>query len=209
MTNTPTGVEPGSTMDWRTRGAVRAQRRHWGRSVALWDHHGVAGLERVIAAVLARAKEGGPVELAVDVGTGTGALALPLAVSASRVVAVDVSEGMLARLREHASASGIGNIEPVLSPVEELTFPPASVDLIVSNYVLHHLVDREKRRFVERAAGWLRPGGRLVIGDVMVGRGAAPEDRAILASKARIMLRRGPGGWWRIAKNAWRLMTRT
>jgi ubiquinone/menaquinone biosynthesis C-methylase UbiE len=196
-------------MDWRTRGSVRTQRRHWGRAVALWDNHGVAGLERIIGAVLAAAREDGPSGLVVDVGTGTGALALPLASNARKVVAVDVSAGMLERLGEHAASAGVGNIETVLSPVEELTFAPGSVDLIVSNYVLHHLIDREKRRFVDNAAVWLRPGGRLIIGDMMVGRGTTPEDRAILGSKVRVMMRRGPAGWWRIAKNAWRLMTRT
>jgi SAM-dependent methyltransferase len=85
----------------------------------------------------------------------------------------------------------------------------AGTDLVVSSYALHHLVDRDKQIFVEQAARWLRPGGKLVIGDMMFGRGVTSGDRAILASKVRIMLGRGPGGWWRIAKNAWRFLSRT
>ncbi len=44
---------------------------------------------------------------------------------------------------------------------------------------------------------------------MMLGRGGDGEDRAIIASKVGVMLRRGPAGWWRIAKNAYRLLTRT
>jgi hypothetical protein len=43
---------------------------------------------------------------------------------------------------------------------------------------------------------------------MMFGRGAAAGDRAIIASKARGMLRRGPAGWWRLAKNIWRFSLR-
>ena len=53
-----------------------------------------------------------------------------------------------------------------------------------------------QRALFPRIRGWLRPGGRLVIGDMMFGRGADAQDRAIIASKARSLLRRGPGGWW-------------
>ena len=52
-----------------------------------------------------------------------------------------------------------------------------------------------------RAARWLRPGGRLVIADMMFGRGATPRDRAILRQKVIALAIKGPGGWWRIAKN--------
>lgn len=79
---------------------------------------------------------------------------------------------------------------------------------MVSNYALHHLLDRDKKVFVERAAGWLRPGGRLVIGDMMFGRGASAADRVVIRSKVKALAARGPGGWWRIAKNAVRFSLR-
>lgn len=173
-----------------------------------WDHHGVAGLEVVIEAVVEAAKESGSVEVAVDVGAGTGAITIPVAAHAGKVVAVDVSETMLDRLVERAAAEQVANIEVRPGAIEHLTLAPSSVDLVVSNYALHHLLDRDKSLFVEQAATWLRPGGRLVIGDMMIGRGTNAEDRSIMAGKVKIMLGRGPGGWWRIAKNAWRLLLR-
>jgi hypothetical protein len=54
---------------------------------------------------------------------------------------------------------------------------------------------------VARTAQWLRPGGRLVIGDMMFGRGASKRDRSILRQKVTALAAKGPGGWWRIAKN--------
>jgi 2-polyprenyl-3-methyl-5-hydroxy-6-metoxy-1,4-benzoquinol methylase len=187
---------------------ARHQKRRWSKAVDGWDHHGVVGLEQIIAAVVAASTSEGPLDVVVDVGAGTGAIAIPLAPSARKVVAVDISESMLDRLVERASDEGIENIEVRAAAIEELTFPPGSVDLVVSNYALHHLLDRDKDAFVGRAAGWLRPGGRLVIGDMMLGRGTTAEDRTIIAGKVRTLVGRGPGGWWRIAKNAWRLLLR-
>lgn len=185
------------------------QRRRWSAAVDRWDHHGVVGLESVIEAVIAEATKDGPLASAVDVGAGTGAVALPLCSHVEKVLAVDVSAGMLDRLTERATSEGVANVEVEVKAIEELSLDPASVDLVVSNYALHHLLDKDKRLFVQRAATWLRPGGRLVIGDMMVGRGTDPADRAIFAAKVKVMLARGPAGWWRITKNAWRLATRT
>jgi hypothetical protein len=61
---------------------------------------------------------------------------------------------------------------------------------------------------VSAAFSWLRPGGRLVIADMMFGRGASSRDRAIIKSKVAVLARKGPGGWWRIAKNAARYLLR-
>ena len=73
--------------------------------------------------------------------------------------------------------------------------------LIVSRYVLHHLLDPAKRALVHESISWLRPGGRLVIADMMFGRGGTARDREILRQKATALAKKGPGGLWRIAKN--------
>jgi SAM-dependent methyltransferase len=89
----------------------------------------------------------------------------------------------------------------VVCPVEQFDLDPESVDLVVSNYALHHLRDADKEILVRRAFGWLRPGGRLVIGDMMFGRGRSARDWEIVGSKVAVLAKRGPGGWWRLAKN--------
>ena len=93
-------------------------------------------------------------------------------------------------------------------PIEELVLPAQSVDLVVSSYALHHLRDADKARLVSAAYRWLRPGGRLVVADMMFGRGGSRADRAIIRSKLAALVRKGPGGWWRIAKNTARYLLR-
>jgi ubiquinone/menaquinone biosynthesis C-methylase UbiE len=70
------------------------------------------------------------------------------------------------------------------------------------------LRDRDKQVAVDEAYRWLAPGGRLVIGDMMFGRGGDARDREIIGSKLSLLVRKGPGGWWRIAKNAGRYLIR-
>lgn len=190
------------------RAAIRTQRRRWRQAAPHWDDHAGADLGAVVEAVLAEASASGKVGLAVDLGAGTGALSVPLARRAERVIAVDVSEPMLTRLSARAAGEGARNIELAVGPIEELALEPSSVDLVVSNYALHHLLDADKALIVKRAATWLRPGGRIVIGDMMLGRGLTASDRQIIAGKVRALAAKGPGGWWRILKNSLRFLGR-
>ncbi len=187
--------------------AVARERLLWNRRAESWDIEGSAGLTKVVAALL-DACNFSPETVAVDLGCGSGQVTIPLARRCVRVLAVDVSAPSIARLHTKALDAGIRNIQLITHPIEALDLPPASVDLIVSNYALHHLRDADKAELLRRSYQWLRPRGQLVIGDMMFGRGADPEDRAIIVSKARGLIRHGPGGWWRLAKNVWRFAFR-
>jgi hypothetical protein len=66
---------------------------------------------------------------------------------------------------------------------------------------MHRLYNADKRAIVRQARRWLRPGGRLVIGDMMFGRGLSSGDAEVLRAKTRSLAAKGPGGYWRIAKN--------
>ena len=147
-------------------------------------------------------------DVAVDLGCGSGQLTLPLAGRCHQVLAVDIDTGAIDLLRTRAGQFRLTNIAGIVHPLETLELPPASVDLIVSNYALHHLRDSDKRRLIERSFTWLRPGGRLVIGDMMFGRGATSEDREIIRQKISTLVARGPAGWWRIVKNTVRFLLR-
>jgi ubiquinone/menaquinone biosynthesis C-methylase UbiE len=188
---------------------IARQRRFWTRRAAEWDHGAATnpGLARVVARVLEEARPA-PNSRAVDLGCGSGQVTLPLAREVASVLAVDVSGRMIELLQEHCAVAGIDNVETRVVPIEGLELPPASVDLVVSNYALHHLRDADKRAVVGRAQRWLRPGGRLVIGDMMFGRGGEPRDREIILSKLRVLTRKGPAGWWRVLKNAYRFLVR-
>lgn len=199
--------------DTRQRWAIRRQRRVWDVRGSAWHHHQAhnTGLQQVVSAVVetALATAGPTLGTVVDLGCGSGQITLPIAEHAASVLAVDVSTTMLDELRRRARQTPAPErIETRLCAIEQLRLPPASVDLVVSNYALHHLRDQDKDAVLANARLWLRPGGVLVVGDMMLGRGTDAADRAIIASKVKEFARRGPAGWWRIAKNAARYLLR-
>jgi ubiquinone/menaquinone biosynthesis C-methylase UbiE len=149
-----------------------------------------------------------PGEAVLDLGCGTGQVTLPLASRGAEVLAVDVSPAMADQLRAEAQRRSLSSIVTATVPIEKLALPPGSFDLIVSSYALHHLRDPDKALLVRSAYRWLRPGGRLVIADMMLGRGASARDREIIRTKLAMLARKGPGGWWRIAKNIVRYVLR-
>ncbi len=177
-------------------------RRQWDRRVTHWHSHvtSAAAFERVLDRLVAIAGPG-PGDTCVDLGAGTGFVAFALAPMVKDVLAFDISPAMARSMTERAREAGIGNVRAEVADLAELQLGPQSADLIVSSYALHHLHDHDKRELVLRAAGWLRPGGRLVIADMMFGRGGSQRDRQILRQKAAALAAKGPGGWWRIAKN--------
>ncbi|HEX2824264.1 MAG TPA: methyltransferase domain-containing protein [Streptosporangiaceae bacterium] len=176
--------------------------RTWDRRVEKWHSHVTSTetfgkmLNRLIQ--LASPK---PSDACVDLGAGTGFVTTALAPLVSWVVTVDISSAMAAALTERAAEDGLHNVSAEVKDLRKFQLPPASVDLVVSSYALHHLTNRDKRVLVAQAARWLRPGGRLVIADMMFGRGASQRDRSILVQKVTALAAKGPGGWWRIVKN--------
>ncbi|MGD0440908.1 MAG: class I SAM-dependent methyltransferase [Acidimicrobiales bacterium] len=196
----------------QTAGANRniaRQRRFWTRRAVSWDHGAGnnPGLVKVVERLLAEA-DPSPEAFAVDLGCGTGQVTLALAKRCRSVLGVDVSEQMITLLLENAKQQGVSNVKGRAVPIERLGLPEGSVDLVVSNYALHHLRDRDKQVTVNEAFKWLRPGGLLVVGDMMFGRGGDARDREIIGSKLNLLIRKGPGGWWRIIKNSSRYVIR-
>jgi ubiquinone/menaquinone biosynthesis C-methylase UbiE len=176
--------------------------RIWDRRVAGWHTHVTSGtgfdkLRDRLLAVSAPV----PADACVDLGAGTGFVTLALAPLVDSVLAVDISPAMARSLSERAAQAGLGNVRAQVADLRSFQLPAASVDLIVSSYALHHLRDEDKRALAAEAARWLRPGGRVVIADMMFGRGATVRDRQILRAKVKALASRGLAGWWRIAKN--------
>jgi SAM-dependent methyltransferase len=108
---------------------------------------------------------------------------------------------MVETLASRARDEGHSNVHVRVADLAKFDLPPGSVDLVISSYALHHLHDSDKRDLIQRAGTWLRPGGRLVVADMMFGRGQSRRDRKILRQKVAVLAAKGPGGWWRIAKN--------
>lgn len=145
-------------------------------------------------------------DVAVDVGAGTGLLTLPLAERVEKVFAVDISQPMVDYLATKATSAELDNVEAAVATAISLPLVDAGADLVVSNYCFHHLCDADKERALAEAYRVLRPGGRLVFGDMMFRVSVASgRDRRVLSDKARALVRKGPAGLARLLKNGARL----
>jgi SAM-dependent methyltransferase len=103
----------------------------------------------------------------VDLGAGTGAFAEAIAPHVARVVAVDVSEPMVAAMR----ARGLEAVHAGFLGYRHEGDPPAAV---FTRNALHHLPDFWKAIALQRIAGLLPPGGVLRLRDIVYS--FAPDD---------------------------------
>ena len=179
---------------------------HWDERVEAWEEVAtspafLAIRDRVVELADARRND-----RVVDLGAGTGLLTLALAPLVEEVVAVDISERMLERLDDRIAADGVNNVEPLLADLRRLPLEDECATLVVSNYAFHHLDDPGKELALAEARRILRPGGRLVICDMMFSLSLEARDRRLVWEKIRGLLRRGPAGVVRILRNAARVV---
>jgi ubiquinone/menaquinone biosynthesis C-methylase UbiE len=145
-------------------------------------------------------------DLVVDLGAGTGLLALALAPRVRRLVAVDISERMLDRLDDAAAVDDVHNVEPLVADLRRLPLEDEVATLVVSNYAFHHLDDAGKELALAEVRRILRPGGRLVICDMMFSLSLGARDRRLVREKVVGLLKRGPAGVLRILRNGLRVL---
>jgi SAM-dependent methyltransferase len=113
--------------------------------------------ERAVS-VLTELAGGGPV---LELCVGTGRVAVPLAVSGLRVVGIDISDRMLAKLRERPSGE---LVETVAGDVSDFRLGDSyQLSYCVFTGFLQLADARRQRSCLRAAAAHLRPGGRLVI----------------------------------------------
>jgi ArsR family transcriptional regulator len=104
-----------------------------------------------------------PSWIVADLGCGTGQTTAALAPYVKQVIAVDESNAMLAAARRRLATHE--NVDLRSGRLEDLPIDDASVDVAVLSLVLHFVVD--PMEVVAEAARVLRPGGRLLVVDML------------------------------------------
>jgi putative AdoMet-dependent methyltransferase len=102
-----------------------------------------------------------------DFGCGTGVLACQASLKQCEVHAIDISAAMLEATRRRAAHLGATSVTTQQAGFLSFALEPASLDVATSQYALHHLNDFWKLAALQRIHAALKPGGKLLLRDVV------------------------------------------
>jgi ubiquinone/menaquinone biosynthesis C-methylase UbiE len=140
---------------------------HWAGRYDLLAWLLLLGRERAFRERLVDLARVGPGDVVLDVGCGTGTLAIAAkrrVGPSGSVHGIDASPEMIARATAKAARAGV-DVTFRTGVVEALPYADASVDVVLSTLMLHHLPRKARQACAREIRRVLRPGGRVLVVD--------------------------------------------
>lgn len=143
-------MKGGTTTDWREK------------ELAQWYNQNMRGSLEGYAALFGFEKA----DHVLDLGCGDGTLLAIASQQGARVTGVDISDEQLHAAR--AALKGVKGASLIKQTLQEVNFPDNSFTKVSIRKAIHHLTNDEKGLLIDKIYHWLKPGGILIIEDMIL-----------------------------------------